>query len=153
MDTVAWLIHHCPQLRTLVLTASDDKIYVRSLVGAGALGYILKDEEPDTLLRAIARWLQATPGLAGVSLPLLRTTCTEDDTDALPFLTERDRQLLHGLAQGWSNARLAGELNIADQTVRNYVSRPYAALGVNSRSAATVWAQSWVADPQAYRLP
>jgi DNA-binding NarL/FixJ family response regulator len=44
------------------------------------------------------------------------------------------------MAQGWDNVRIADELNLAEQTVRNYVSRIYTALGVNSRAEALVWA-------------
>lgn len=141
-ETMAWLARHCPQVRTLVLTAYDDDIYVRDAVGAGALGYILKDEPPETVLRAI-RAVQAgdTWFSRRVIAKLLHANDFDDDSTVEAFLTERDKQVLHGLAQGWDNARLAAEIQVAEQTVRNYVSRLYAALGVKTRTEAAIWAR------------
>lgn len=141
-EIMAWLARHCSQVRILVLTAYDDNVYVRDAVGAGALGYILKDEPPETVLRAI-RAVQAgdTWFSRRVVAKLLHTDDFEDDSTVEVFLTERDKQVLHGLAQGWDNARLAAELQVAEQTVRNYVSRLYATLGVKTRTEAAIWAR------------
>lgn len=141
-ETIAWLARHCPQVRILVLTAYDDDIYVRDAVGAGALGYILKDEPPETVLRAI-RAVQAgdTWFSRRVIAKLLHTNNFDDESTVEAFLTERDKQVLYGLAQGWDNVRLAAELQVAEQTVRNYVSRLYATLGVKTRTEAAIWAR------------
>ena len=50
-------------------------------------------------------------------------------------------ELLAGIAQGWDNRRLAAEFELAEQTVRNYISRIYEKLGVRSRAEAVVWAR------------
>jgi DNA-binding NarL/FixJ family response regulator len=56
-------------------------------------------------------------------------------------LTVRERELLALIARGWDNARIARELCLARQTVRNDCSRLYARLGVRSRAEAIVWAR------------
>jgi DNA-binding NarL/FixJ family response regulator len=57
------------------------------------------------------------------------------------ILTNRERQILSLTAQGRANGRIVAELNLAEQTVRNYVSRIYTRLGVESRVEAVVWAR------------
>ncbi len=142
VETIAWLAQHCPKVRTLVLTAYDDEAYVRGVVGAGAAGYALKDETPETVLRAIrAVFAGDTWFSRRVVGQLLETPRCDDSSLIQAFLTERDKQILRGLAQGWDNARLAEELAVAEQTVRNYVSRLYATLGVKTRTEAAIWAR------------
>jgi DNA-binding NarL/FixJ family response regulator len=142
VETIAWLAQHCPQVRTLVLTAYDDEAYVRGVVGAGASGYVLKDETPETVLRAIRVVFAGDTWFSRrVIGQLLGTGRCNDDALIHAFLTDRDKQILRGLAQGWDNARLATELTVAEQTVRNYVSRLYAALGVKTRTEAAIWAR------------
>ena len=58
-----------------------------------------------------------------------------------PHLSEREQQILTLLAQGFDNAHIAVKLKLAEQTVRNYVSRLYARIGVRSRAEAVVWAR------------
>lgn len=142
VETIAWLAQYCPQVRTLVLTAYDDEAYVRGVVGAGAWGYVLKDETPETVLRAI-RVVSAgdTWFSRRVVGQLFGASRCNDDALLPTFLTDRDKQVLRGLAQGWDNARLAAELTVAEQTVRNYVSRLYATLGVKTRTEAAIWAR------------
>jgi len=56
-------------------------------------------------------------------------------------VTIRLGQSLRPLARGWGNARIAAEVHLQQDTVRNYVSRLYAKLGVQTRAEAIVWAR------------
>ncbi len=58
-----------------------------------------------------------------------------------PVLTNREKELLGLLARGLDNARIASELHLGEQTVRNYLSRLYGKLGVQTRSEAIIWAR------------
>jgi DNA-binding NarL/FixJ family response regulator len=58
-----------------------------------------------------------------------------------PPLTGREGQLLDSLARGWDSTRIARELHLSEQTVRNYLSRLYAKLGVHTRAEAIIWAR------------
>ena len=136
--TVAYLRAACPATRVLVLTAHDEDAYVRALLAAGVAGYVLKDEVPETLLHAIRGvagggvWF--SQGIAAKLASILGNR-----HDAARNLTERERELLHALEQGWDNARIASTLNLSEQTVRNYLSRLYGMLHVRSRVEAMVW--------------
>jgi DNA-binding NarL/FixJ family response regulator len=139
-ETVAYLRERWPALRVLVLTAYDDDIYVRGLVAAGVAGYVLKDELAETLIQAIRSIVRGGAWFSqrvidkfmhpGQPLPLVA-----------PELTDRERQLLGLLTEGRDNARIAEALYLSEQTVRNYLSRLYAKLGVHTRTEAVVWAR------------
>ena len=138
VGTVAYLRGASPATRVLVLTAHDEDAYVRALLAAGVAGYVLKDEVPETLLHAIR-------GVAGggvwfsQGIAAKLTNILGNHRDAARELTERERELLRALEQGWDNARIATALNLSEQTVRNYLSRLYAKLQVRSRAEAMVW--------------
>jgi DNA-binding NarL/FixJ family response regulator len=134
--TVAYLRQHCPAVKVLVLTAYDDDAYVRGLTTAGVAGYVLKDEVPETVVRAIR---VVVDGDTWLSRPVVEKLA-QWETEASP-LSEREQQILALMTQGWDNIGIATELNLAEQTVRNYVSRIYARLGVESRVEAVVWAR------------
>ncbi len=141
VQTVVYLREHLPQIKVLVLTAYDEDAYVRRLVGAGAVGYILKDEAPEVVVRAIRAVMRGDAWFSqAVAEKLL-----QPPGQALPVggveLTAREREMLCMIAQGRDNARLGEALGLAEQTVRNYVSRLYSKLGVQSRAEAIVWAR------------
>ena len=139
-STVAFVQEHCPESHVLILTAYDDDAYVRGLLAVGVAGYVLKDEAPDALVDAVR---SVAHGGTWFSRPVV-TALTQPESShgsANPALTDRERQLLGLLAQGWDNVRIAGALHLREQTVRNYLSRLYDKLGVQSRSEAIVWAR------------
>jgi DNA-binding NarL/FixJ family response regulator len=140
VETVTAVHECCPGVRVLMLTAHSEAVYVRGLVAAGVAGYVLKDEAAELLvdaIRSVARggtWF-SRPVVAKLVQPHVPRATQE------PSLTRRERQVLPLLAQGWDNARIASTLYLSEQTVRNYVSRLYAKLGVSSRAQAMAWAQ------------
>jgi DNA-binding NarL/FixJ family response regulator len=121
----------------LILTAYDGDTYVRGLVQAGAMGYVLKDEAPEALVQAVR---SVARGGTWFSRPVVETLvhAKNDESDAPP-LTERETQIMRLIAQGLDNARIAEELCLSEQTIRNYVSRLYAKIGVQTRAEAVVW--------------
>jgi DNA-binding NarL/FixJ family response regulator len=113
----------------LVLTAYDDDAYVRGLTAAGVEGYVLKDEAPETVVRAIRA---VVGGDTWFSRPMVEKLA-QWETEA-SLLTEREGQVLRLMAQGWDNIRIAAELGLAELTVCNYVSRIYTWLEMKSRA-------------------
>jgi DNA-binding NarL/FixJ family response regulator len=138
--TVAFLREQCPRLRVVVLSAYADDAYVLSLIESGVGGYVLKDEAPEVLVQAVRL---VVSGGTWFSQPVVTKfiRASSHRAPAVPPLTERERQLLALLARGWDNLRIAAEFNLGEQTVRNYVSRLYAKLGVQTRAEAIVWAR------------
>jgi DNA-binding NarL/FixJ family response regulator len=135
--TLASVRELCPSTRVIILTAYDDDAYVRSLVLAGAMGYVLKDEVPEALVQAVRTVAQ---GGTWFSRSLVETLvhAKHDESDAPP-LTERESQIMRLITQGWDNARIAEELCLSEQTIRNYVSHLYGKIGVQTRAEAVVW--------------
>ena len=135
-ETIAYLREHCPATKALILTAYDDDAYVRGLAAAGVMGYVLKDEAPETVIQAIRAVMQ---GRMWFSQPVVEKLACQKMEDSL--LTEREQQILRLIARGLDNVQIAVELGLAKQTVRNYVSRIYACLELNSRTETIVWAR------------
>jgi DNA-binding NarL/FixJ family response regulator len=130
-----------PQLKVLILTAFDDEMHLRELSHLSLSGYLLKDEAVDFLLKAIraigegAVWFSQS-----VSDKIRSLSHRLADPDLLS-LTAQDREVLSRIGRGVNNSVIAEELNLAEQTVRNYVSRVYVRIGVTSRAEAVVWAR------------
>jgi DNA-binding NarL/FixJ family response regulator len=140
-DVVARLKENCPGTKIIVVTAYDDDTYVRGMIRAGVLGYLLKDEAAETLPAAIRRVTAGGKWFSQSVMDKLIEWGTGGETREGPRLTRREEELLRLLSRGWDNARIAHEMSLAEQTVRNYASRVYEKLGVGSRAEAIVWAK------------
>jgi DNA-binding NarL/FixJ family response regulator len=130
-----------PDLKVLILTACDDDLHLRHLSHLALSGYLLKDEAADHLLKAVqmikdgAVWFNQS-----VSDKMRALSRRLSDPDLLA-LTSRDREVLDHIGRGHDNKLIAEELHLAEQTVRNYISRLYLRIGVSSRAEAVVWAR------------
>ncbi len=141
-EIVAYLRECCPGTNVLILTAYDDDAYIHGLMAAGVAGYVLKDEATEAVVGAIRAIAEGGTWLSRPVAEKLARPKTGEDNQARPAdLTDREREIARLMAQGWDNVRIAGELNLAEQTVRNYVSRIYTKLGVDTRVQAAVWAR------------
>jgi len=133
--------------RVLMLTTFDLDEYAFAALKAGASGFLLKDVPPEELLFAI-RAVHSGDAVVAPSTtrrlidrfaPMLPT----DDGQApaeLAGLTEREREVLILVAQGLSNAELAGRLFVSEATVKTHVGRILAKLGLRDRVQAVVYA-------------
>lgn len=139
LETLTSLKKAAPSVNVLVLTAFDDGVYVRSLVKAGIAGYILKDEVPDALISAVRTVRHGGTWFSRAVFSKLYEVNLSDG--ALRDLTDRERDVLGLVATGRDNGEIARELGLAEQTVRNYVSRVYEKVGVRSRVELAVWAR------------
>jgi two-component system, NarL family, response regulator LiaR len=134
-----------PDTRVLVLTTYDADEWVFDAIRSGASGYMLKDTPRERLILAIKETVagktHVDPVVAGI---LFRHIAQEskgrtDSTLAAP-LSEREREVLQLIANGFSNAEIAQKLHLSEGTVRNYVSALFAKLGVSDRTQAAVLA-------------
>lgn len=132
-----------PRVRILVLSAYKRREYVVGLIEAGAYGYVLKDDPPESLSQAIRavfegrRWL--SPGVAKV---LVKSAVSVEREE----LTAREGEVLALMATGCRNDRIAKELRISVQTVKNHVRSIFGKLGVETRVEAVLYAisEGWV---------
>ena len=122
--------------RILILTVSDAKNDIFTLIDAGADGYLLKDTEPDVLLEQIKRIAQGEVILSdSIKNLLLERKHTVDPMDSL---TDREMDVLRLIATGLSNKQIAGQLFISEETVKVHIRNLLRKLNVHSRVAATV---------------
>jgi DNA-binding NarL/FixJ family response regulator len=131
-------------VRVLVLTTFDVDEYVFAALRAGASGFLLKDVTPEELLTAI-RVVAAGEALlapaatrhlvdAFVSGPSLG----RPDARLVDALTGREREVLRLVAQGLSNAEIAGRLVVSPATAKTHVSRILAKLGLHDRAQLVI---------------
>lgn len=152
MQVTAQLRRECPNLKVLVLSVHEEPIYLRELLAAGAVGYILKHAAADTLIHAIrvvaAGGVYLDPALAGhVITHFVRVPTPESDI-AGGDLSERERDVLQFIAQGHSYKEIAAKLALSVKTVDTYRVRALKKLGLPNRAALVRYAldHGWLHD-------
>lgn len=126
-----------------VLTTFDLDEYVTEALGIGVQGFLLKDAEPEVLVRAVrdlaAGGAVLDPRITARLLPRLAV----GTRPAPPQLSLREQQVLRGLAAGESNAAIGCRLGLAEATVKKYVSALLNKVGADNRVQAALLAQGW----------
>lgn len=145
---------HVP--RILMLTTFDVDDYVYDALEAGASGFLLKDALPDDLVHAVR---VIASGDALLSPRVTRRMIEQFSSrrprqrpidPAFSSLTERESEVLVQMAQGRSNAEIAGTLFIAEQTVKTHVGKVFAKLGLRDRVHAVIYAyENGLVEPSA----
>ena len=134
-----------PGVRVLVVTMFEDDATVFTAMRAGARGYVLKDDDKDDVLGAIRTVGRGGavfgPGVAARLTDLLTTARPAAPRESFPTLTEREREMLHLIAKGASNAEIARLLGLSPKTVANYVSNILHKLRVADRKEAALRAR------------
>ncbi|WP_232667369.1 response regulator [Pseudonocardia sp. TRM90224] len=129
-----------------VLTTFDLDDYVAEALKIGVQGFLLKDAEPDALVRAVldlaAGGAVLDPRITARLLPRLAAEAPTLPTRP-PDLTLRELQVLRRLAAGDSNAAIGCRLGLAEATVKKYVSALLIKLGAENRVQAALLAQGW----------
>ena len=135
-----------PTPRVIVLTTFDLDEYVLAAIKAGASGFLLKDAPPEEMLAAIRTVHAGDAVIAPSSTRRLMehlVTALPDLQDrpvhpGLAELTDREREVLVLMAKGRSNTEIAGDLFVAEATVKTHVGRILAKLGARDRVQAVV---------------
>ncbi len=133
-----WVRVNCPDTVTLVLTAHDRDLYLADMVEAGAAGFMSKNQSPERLLQAIRRVGQGEILFSQEQLARAQRW-RETVGRRWESLTERERQVLHELADGLDNAAIAEALGVTPKTVAYHVTNLLRKLEVASRLEAAVW--------------
>jgi len=127
-----------PQVNCLMLTAYDDDEASYLAVLAGAAGYVLKDIKGQGLLDSIRR---VARGEVLVDRAVSRRVVETATAVASPLaaLSTRERQVLELIADGMTNRQIGEHLELAEKTVKNYVSGLLTKLGMERRTQAAVY--------------
>ncbi|ARQ67516.1 response regulator [Streptomyces marincola] len=132
-----------PELACLMLTSFDDEEALLDSIMAGAAGYVLKQIRGSDLVsavRTVARGqsLLDPSATAKLMARLRGGSRQEEERDALPGLTDREREILVLIGEGLTNRQIGQRLYLAEKTVKNHISRLLAKLGVERRIQAAV---------------
>jgi len=134
-----------PQVHFIVLTVFDDDEKIFEAIKAGASGYLLKHESAVVLEEAITNVLEyggapMSPAIARKALQLLGKSRMQEEkqsANSLPEeITEREREILQHLVNGWDAKRIAAAINLSVLTVRKHVANIYVKLHINSKAQA-----------------
>lgn len=129
-----------PDARIVVLTSFSDRERVSEAIRAGAIGYLLKDCEPQELVGAIrsaaAGHVPLDPRVAHVLLPSAAAAPQPGDG-----LSAREREVLALVTKGMANKQIGRALGISERTVKAHLGRVFRELGVADRTSAALWAK------------
>jgi DNA-binding NarL/FixJ family response regulator len=136
IEAIAAICAVWPEARIIILTTFGRDEYVFQGIRAGAVGYLLKDAPADDLVQTIRRVHAGEVFIQPeIASRLLRELITPQDWLAEP-LSEREREVLVLVAQGYSNREIAERLVLAEGTVKNHVSNLLGKLQAENRTEA-----------------
>jgi DNA-binding NarL/FixJ family response regulator len=133
-------------VRVLILTTFDLDEYVFAALRAGASGFLLKDEDPDEMRRAVRVIAEGEALLAPtVTRRLIAAFVSTRDEDSAAWgrvesLTQREREVVSAVAEGLSNREIADRLGMSPATAKTHVNRAMAKLGAHDRAQLVVLA-------------
>lgn len=125
-----------PEAKIIILTTFGRDDYVYRGVRAGALGFLLKDLPADDVIRTIRRVHKGEAFIQPEIASRVLRELIHPHTSPIEPLTEREREVLVLLAQGYSNREIAERLVLAEGTVKNHVSNILAKLQAENRTQA-----------------
>lgn len=156
LETVQEVQSVSNKTKLVVLAPPQEATLIYPMVRAGVAGYLLEHENTDVLVNAIrtvyqgGNWFskEVLAKLAQHPEEMVRSNIVAD-------LTDRELSILFLIAEGKTNHAIAKELSLAEQTVRNYVSRIYDKVDLHSRSELIVWTreQGLLLERQPSRRP
>lgn len=130
-----------PTAVVVILTTFADHDRITRALDAGAAGYLLKDADPDEIIRGIRA---AAAGDVPISPRAARELVATRRPRPDAALTDREREVLGLVADGLANKAIARQLGIAEKTVKAHLTQVFAALGVTDRTQAAIWATRYL---------
>lgn len=127
-----------PRIQIIMLTVFEDTEKIFRALAAGASGYLLKRLPPAELLQAIREVMAGgAPMSTSIALKVVQSfqTAAAHGADSAE-LSQREQEVLNGLAKGLAYKQIADQLSVSIHTVRNYIRRIYEKLHVRSRTEA-----------------
>lgn len=131
--------------KVIILTIHDDKEYLLETMKMGADGYVLKDSDANSLIKAIKDVKQGKTYIQpSIATMLKEEISSKDEADKslrkIKSLTNREYEVLSLIAEGLNNKDIAKKLYISEKTVKNHVSSIFKKLEVNDRIQAAIFA-------------
>jgi DNA-binding NarL/FixJ family response regulator len=123
----------------LVLTSFSDSERIVAALDAGAMGYLLKDAEPEDVVEGVR---EVARGESPIHPRAARELLTARPASPAPVdLSPREVEVLVLVRQGLANKQIARRLGISDRTVKSHLTSIFNRIGVSDRTQAAVWAE------------
>jgi DNA-binding NarL/FixJ family response regulator len=127
-----------PEVRVVILTSFSDRDRILDALDAGAVGYLLKDAEPDEVIRGVRAAARGESPLAPkAAQEVLQARVRRPAVE----LSTREREVLALVAEGLPNKQIARRLDISEKTVKTHLTRVFQQIGVTDRTQAALWAR------------
>ena len=140
VDAIQRIVGESPATKILVLTSYTADDYLFPAMQAGAVGYLLKDMEPEDVVAAIRTAVRGQATLhPDVAAKLVRGV-GDSDQGMVENLSERELEVLRLIARGLANREIADELSVAEGTVKSHVSNILSKLHLAHRTQAALYA-------------
>ena len=145
IEATRQIVETSPHINILVVTMFDDDHSVFAAMRAGARGYLLKGANHAEVLRAIRAVGSGeaifSPAVAARLIDYFANIRPAAPPQVFPELTEREREVLKLIAQGYKNAEIASQLVLSLKTVRNHITNILSKLQVADRAQAILRAR------------
>ncbi len=128
-----------PEVRIVVFTSFSDRERIVQALDAGAIGYLLKDAEPDEIHAAIRAAARGEAPLAPKAAAAL--LAERGSRSPAVELTAREREVLALVVAGLANKQIARRLGISEKTVKGHLTNLFTRIGVTDRTQAALWAE------------
>jgi RNA polymerase sigma factor (sigma-70 family) len=147
-EIVTSLLNSSRNSHVILVTGIVDTEVLHQVVEAGAMGVVLKSQPPESLIKAIQKvnagevWLERSL-IANVLHRRSRNQArsqSDIERDSIDELSEREKQVIRLIGQGFKNKKISDQLCISETTVRHHLSSIYKKLGVNDRLELLVFA-------------
>ena len=149
IEVTRWAKTNAQGVGVLILTAYDDDPYVIAVLQAGANGYVLKTAAPDDIIQAV-RDVHAGKSVLDPSVTgaLMAQMFHRPETQPVEQLTDREMEVLHLVAKGFTNKAIGVQLSISDRTVQGHLAHIFDKLQAASRTEAVMRAVSlgWISQ-------
>jgi DNA-binding NarL/FixJ family response regulator len=144
MDGVAAtreITSHHHDVAVVVLTSFSDTARITAALQAGAIGYQLKDADPDDLIAAVR-----AAAAGGAPLDPRAARVLLDRRRPEVALSARETEVLRLVAEGLANKQIARRLGITERTVKAHLTSVFSQIGVTDRTQAALWAKQHLPD-------
>jgi len=126
--------------KVLLLSATTEGSVVYRAIQDGAAGYLSKESDRDEIVAGVVACARGESVLPPELVTTLAAQVRQHAETQAPLLSERERQILRLIADGKSVPEMAGELFVAQTTIKTHIRRLYEKLGVSDRGAAVAQA-------------
>jgi NarL family two-component system response regulator LiaR len=142
IDAIKDIIQGNPEARILVITSFSEKDNAIQAIKAGAMGFMMKDTSPESMLQAIREVHKGNPWLsAEITRMLIHEDIRAKETiSPVEKLTDREMDVLRLIAQGLPDKDIANQLTVSKATVRYHVTNILTKLHLENRTQAALYA-------------